>query len=221
MIMAPKMGRNVSAFTLIEIIGVLAIVAILASLLVPRVFETIDNARLGAVPLGVHTIKTATLEHFVKFNSIASRNGTPLAFSGTYDDFDLVLLTEGLIDKPFMTRVGTNATIRLVDVAGLNASSAPLDESRPGAYDLDGDGDNDIVGAKYLIEAVIDEPARVEVAGVNTLLDGPMLGFQGAQDNDIRGRVVFRDKSNDPNPNANPQGRKRRPGTMYIYITHQ
>jgi len=215
------MRRSSGAFTLIEMIGVLAVIAVLASVLIPKVFEAITNARLGTVPLGLNTVKIASLEHFIRYNTMASQNGAPLVFTGTYDDFDLILLAEGLLDKPFTVKVGTNATIRLVDVSGLNAGSRPLDENNPGAYDLDGDGDNDIVQAKYLLEAVIDEPLRVEVASVNDIMDGPGMGFSSPQGDDNKGRVVYRDKGNDPNPNANPNARRRRPGTMYIYITHR
>ena len=39
--------RSHSAFTLVEMIGVLAIIAILASLLIPRVFQAIESAKRG------------------------------------------------------------------------------------------------------------------------------------------------------------------------------
>ena len=51
--------RQLYAFTLIEMIGVLAVIAILASLLIPKIFESINNSRLGQAQLSYQTVKTA------------------------------------------------------------------------------------------------------------------------------------------------------------------
>src|SRR5204863_216829 len=53
--------RPSHAFTLIEMIGVLAVIALLAALLIPKIFESINNARIGQAVLSCQTIKTATL----------------------------------------------------------------------------------------------------------------------------------------------------------------
>ncbi len=49
------------AFTLIEMIGVLAVIAVLAALLIPKIFESINSARLNQAVLSCQTIKTAAL----------------------------------------------------------------------------------------------------------------------------------------------------------------
>src|SRR5438093_2514202 len=113
---APR--RPEHAFTLLEMIGLLAIIAILAALLVPKIFEAIQSARLGHTLLSCHTIKTAVLEHYAKFLSLASSNGIPLAVPPTYDSFDSILLAEGLIDKLFDPKIGATASIQLRNVSG-------------------------------------------------------------------------------------------------------
>src|SRR6185295_17319812 len=89
------------AFTLIEMIGVLAVIAILASLLIPKIFEAINNARLSRVQISCQTVKTATLEHYGKFLSFASSNGIPFTLSEPLTNFDGLLMAEGLLDKLF------------------------------------------------------------------------------------------------------------------------
>src|SRR5439155_195683 len=94
-------------------IGVLAIIAILASLLIPKIFEAISNAHISQTVLGYQTIKTAAMQHYAKYLSLASSNGNNLTLSGgtpaTLANFDTVLLAEGLIDKPFAPQIGRNS----------------------------------------------------------------------------------------------------------------
>jgi prepilin-type N-terminal cleavage/methylation domain-containing protein len=193
------------AFTLIELIGVLAVIAILASLLIPRVFEAINNARVNQAAIGYQTIKTAVVQHYAKFASIASSNGVPFPVSGNYPNFDAVLLAEGLIDKPFATKLGTNATIRIVDVSDLDANTG-VDGSN-GAYDLDGDGDNDVVNAQYVVEAVIYDVTEADARDLNDRLDGSALA-ENSGGNDFLGRVVYH--------HATPSN----PIEVHLYIMH-
>ncbi len=51
---------NRQAFTLIEMIGVLAVIAILAAVLIPKVFSAINNARVNNAAMSVQTVKTAS-----------------------------------------------------------------------------------------------------------------------------------------------------------------
>ena len=197
-----------AGFTLIEMIGVLAVIAILASLLIPKIFEAINNAHISQTVLSCQTIKTAVLEHFAKYLSLASANGTNLNISsGVYTNYDGVLLTEALIDKPFQPQIGTGATIQLVDV-----TRASVNKPSKGAYDLDADGKSDVLGATYVVEAVIYGVPQADARLLNDLLDGPSLGegaTNGNDDRDGAGRVIY----------ANPQGN----GTLYevhIYLTH-
>src|SRR6266404_923863 len=135
------------AFTLIEMIGVLAVMAILASLLIPKIFEAMNNARVSEVQVTCQTIKTAALEHYGKFLSFASSNGTPLTIfpGGSYDTFDTLLLSEGLTDKPFAPRISETALIRIRNVSTYTVSTSLYSPDGFSAYDLDGDTHNDII----------------------------------------------------------------------------
>src|SRR5438552_3534265 len=97
-------------FTLIEMIGVLAVIAILASLLIPKIYEAINNARISNSVLSYNTVKTALADHYAKFGSLASSNG--IAFGAIpgpgSTNFDKVLVAEGFLDKPFVVKIGDN-----------------------------------------------------------------------------------------------------------------
>ena len=63
--------KETQAFTLIEMIGVLAVIAILAALLIPKIFEAINNSRINNAAMSCQTVKTSIADHYAKFGSIA------------------------------------------------------------------------------------------------------------------------------------------------------
>jgi len=193
-------------FTLIEMIGVLAVIAVLAALLIPKNFESINSARLNQAVLSCQTIKTAVLDHYGKFQSLASSNGVPLATLPN-DNFDAVLLAEGLIDKPFDSKIGVMSLIRLRNVDTLSSSASVDPANSQSGYDLDGDGVNDILGAHYLVEAVIFQVSDADARTLNEIIDGPQLG-ETTSGQDFKGRVTYHKMSG-----SNPL-------VVRIYLTH-
>src|SRR5262249_8645623 len=120
------------AFTLIEMIGVLAVIAILAALLVPKVFSAINDARVNGTCVTCETVKTAVADHYGKYGRLDATFGTtPVTFngSGVCTNYDrAVLMTESLLDKPFAARIAggdpsTNASLQLVSVSGGSAGA--------------------------------------------------------------------------------------------------
>jgi hypothetical protein len=126
------------------------------------------------------------MQHHASFGSLASRNGSPLAVSGSYDHYDAILLSEGLLDKPFAINMGGKPQIRLINVSTLSAGSA-INGSN-GAYDLRRTGRNDIIGASFLVEAVIEGANPADASALNDSLDGPSQ--RGSEGNDLVGQVV-------------------------------
>src|SRR5438045_3145137 len=62
--------KSSQGFTLIEMIGVLAVIAILASMLIPKIFEAINSARINNTVQSYNAIKTAVLDHYGKYGAI-------------------------------------------------------------------------------------------------------------------------------------------------------
>jgi prepilin-type N-terminal cleavage/methylation domain-containing protein len=194
------------AFTLIEMIGVLAVIAILAALLIPKIFEAINNARVNNALVSYNTVKTAVMDHYAKYGGIdRTTNGasvaagsapgvaaTPVPGLGYYDG---TLLAEGFLDKPFVTKVGTNSFIHVVASAGVT-------------YDLAAAGGsaNDVLGSTYVVEAVIQGLPANDAKDINDRLDSgqPPFTFTLGSDN-LTGRVKYSNTAT----------------TAWIYITHR
>ena len=197
-----------SGFTLIEMIGVLAVIAILASMLIPRVFEAINSARVNATAVGCETIKTAVADHYGKYGQFDLLNGTgtPIQPGATIvTNYDInILMPENLLDKPFSAKiagadVNPNSLVQLVRAAAANFGG-------PGGsgYSLDGIT-NSTANATFVVEAVMFHVSQADAKDLNDRIDGTALGAPiGTAD--TKGRVEY--------TAANPTD-------VYVYLTHR
>jgi hypothetical protein len=202
-------------FSFVELIGVLAILAILATLILPRISNranparavgAVNQAQVDQVLASVQAIKTAAAQHCARFGSLASRNGTPFIVPGSYDRYDAILLSEQLLDQPFGVRLGSGATVRLVNVSGRSVSTGL--GYVEGAFDAGGRGAGGGAGSSYVLEAVLSGVTEKDAKALNDALDGPALGANPGGD-DSRGQVTYR--GGDP----------AQPREVHIYITRQ
>jgi len=179
-------------FTLIEMIGVLAVIAILAALLIPKIFDAISNARVNNAAVSYNSVKAALADHYAKYGSLLSLNGVAFATgSSSATNYDsAVLLAEGFLDKPFRVKIGsTNAHVEAV--AGLAATTVATGINS--AYDLDGLAAVPINDAgdvnSTIIQAVIPGVTSSDAKDLNDRLDGAALGEVSGVD--IKGRVKY------------------------------
>jgi type II secretory pathway pseudopilin PulG len=205
-------------------IGVLAVIAILAAVLIPKVFEAINNSRINNAAMACNAIKTGLADHYAKYGSIAvdGSTATPAVLTPTVaglNNFDNYLLKEQLIDKLFATKIGdgtsgtTNGTRIVLLLAPTSVTGTPTAAPTPAAttdaeFDLSGSGTNTISGsavAAALITGVTLDDARA----LNLIIDGsaPAMG-DGGTTKDIAGRVKY-----DFNGQAT--------ATVYVYLTHR
>jgi len=199
-------------FTLIEMIGVLAVIAILLALLVPKIFEAINSARVNNAAGSCNTIKTAIMDHYGKYGAVGL-NGAAFTPYPTYDTS--VLLTEGLIDKPFAVRIGDSSSgasgtrIEVVAAASSLAVGAITPGATPPVYSLDGNATNNVAGT-WVAQAVISGVDMADAQALSERLDGRNLSQAvGTTTADITGRVEYAAK--DANGTT----------TVYVYLAHR
>src|SRR6266567_5905727 len=116
-----KTGRAATArrnaFTLIEMIGVLAVIAILAAVLVPKVFQAINDSRINNTAMSCQTIKTAIIDHYAKFGALtAGLTNPPTIFTIPSGSYDTNLLTETFLDKPFAVKIGDGTAATTIEL---------------------------------------------------------------------------------------------------------
>ena len=203
---AEKVGnRRRAAFTMIEMIGVLAVIAILAAMLIPRVFQAVDTARVTSTAVACETVKTAAIDHYGRQGRLDMAFGTNLVLNGgVYSGYDTrVLLPENLLDKPFQVRLAggdpsTNSVVQLILAAQSNAGAG---------YMLDGITVG-TTNAQYVLEALIYGCSIADAKELNDRIDGGSLGAPDLSTADNRGRVEY------PTPVNGTT-------TVYVYLTHR
>jgi prepilin-type N-terminal cleavage/methylation domain-containing protein len=191
-------------FTLIEMIGVLAVIAILAALLIPKVVGAIRSARVSSVCVNTQTVKTAIVDHFGKYGNFDQLNGTdpnvfttPILIATNYDR--VILIPEGLLDKPFDAKIADSSTIEICK-GGQECGTF-------NGYFLDG-ATNGTANARFVIEAKLVNVSPQDAKDLNDLIDGPALGAIDISLADKKGRVEYAGPVNGVVEN------------VYIYIMH-
>src|SRR6266478_5772370 len=158
----PAATRRKQGFTLIEMIGVLAVIAILAAVLIPKVFEAINNSRINNSAMTYNTAKTAIADHYANYGSLPVDGTTTPATTLTMptEQFDLTLLKEAFLDKPFAVKIGdgasdpTHARGRLFDISALTGASV-VDGTANTGFSLSGVNSTNEISGSVCAEAVI------------------------------------------------------------------
>ena len=195
-------------FTLIEMVGVLAVIAILAALLIPKIFAAINESRLNNAVVSYNSVKSAAMMYFGKYGKFAGVAGdSSTNFNATVRaNWDAtVLLPEGLIEKPFLTKVGTTNYVSLV---AATAAGTTMDETTDGLFALDGGTKNTAGSGQYVVESVVKGVSSDDARELSSLIDGPSMTAADTASPDLKGRVKY----------ATPASGLT---DVYIYIAHK
>jgi len=192
-------------FTLIEMIGVLAVIAILAALLIPKIFTAIGNAQINSTAESIATVKTALADHYAKFGSLLSSNGlTQMSaqVASSISNYDVILVNEGFLEKPFSCAIGdpnNPPSVQLVSILGTNSpvtgfqlGAGPVQQSDY-LFNL-ANTNSTLSTVTGTAEVVVYIPNVLEsdAQALNNVIDGPALGVPlGSSTGDVYGRVKY------------------------------
>lgn len=206
----PGLVAGQGGFTLIEMVGVLGVLAILAGVLIPKVFDAIHSARIATASSSCDTIRVALVDHYGKYGSFLVGGSPPGPLTLNLNHYDQVLISEGLLDKPFAVKIGdqsANTRIEAVSISGgLFAPGIVVDGTDSTGFALSGGGTNTVAGS-VLVVAVITGVTAADAKELNDRVDGPALGA-ALNSPDLNGQVKYDSPINGTT-------------TVYVYLTHR
>jgi type II secretory pathway pseudopilin PulG len=226
----PDRACGGAAFTLLEVIGLVAVIAILAAVLIPRVMSVIGRGKVSATAQSLGGLQGAIAEYAARSNALPWRLGYDTTNAPTLGGrFDADLLRAGLIERLFVSSIGSQ-TPQATSGFGCAPSATPQAvtpllqrphvRSAPGGavsllpvataitdvnFDLDRNGTGDFTTAQTVAYAYLPEVNVTEAAQLDQLLDGDLMTTGAA---DSTGRCLRSALS------ANNTV------TVYVYLAH-
>ncbi len=203
---AKKFPSRKAAFTLVEMIGVLAIIAILAVVIAPKVFSAIRSSRINSTIVSIDSVKTATVEFVGKYGVL------PLTRNGN-QRLDDLLKENGYLDERFSAGIGaqgdlyaaTGATWSRTTTGDWTASggtsqgkysrilSRVANTKSPetsGGSNFKLDGTNDLPAGSRVVSAYLRQVPIAEARELSERIDGEGLSTDTGADS--KGKVVYR-----------------------------
>ncbi|MBI5815697.1 MAG: prepilin-type N-terminal cleavage/methylation domain-containing protein [Nitrospinae bacterium] len=204
------MIRRRDGFTLIEMIGVLAVISILAAMVVPKIFDVIADSKATKTAAEVQVYQTAVTKWYKDIGSLQS-----LVAAGTVSTpdaaFQTALSTNGgtttttglwakwkgpYIDALSSASVGTSVNINTA------AGTATVANNDATGWDLNSNGTAETTTSNQVVALVFGGVAASDFDRVESILDSGDSALTTAQ-KQARGKV----KSDGA-------------GAMYIYLAH-
>jgi type II secretory pathway pseudopilin PulG len=190
----PSLRRSVRGFTIVEMVGVLAVLSMLASLLLPRVFEAVRNAQLAAAASAVNSVRSAAMTYYSKYGRFGDLTGGIVTATNAPAALDWgteVLLKGGYVERPFSTPISDSAVMRLRSVT--TSITAPTASNA--AYNLDGldPNLNDAGTGRWVVEVALTGLSVSDAMELNDRIDGvdSTLPDDLSNNRDTQGRVKY------------------------------
>ena len=185
------MKQRQSGFTLMEMIGVVAVIAILASMATPLIFDAIRNARVTAFVEDVNVLRTAVARYYEDTGNFpvhvpTSTNANQHALLSTNPSNPVGGWAGPYIEKEIENPFNEGGYRGVLTTANANYQ-----------FDLDGDGTVDTSGVSVLR---LDGVSDTEAQRISDILDGDGDVTSGPQRWQAAGRVKrFGQNSDHPN----------------------
>ncbi len=204
-------------FTLVEIIGVVALIAVLAAVLAPRVTGVIGRGKINSTAQGIASLKTATMDYIAKNSTLPARAGTGETNSAVATGrFDADLVAGGFTEKLFSCALGaqtfdnsalsTRTHVRSASAATTGAVTTPTATAGGTNFDLDRDTSTaDFTSGQTVAAVFIPDVPVADAVALNKQIDGDSNSASGA---DIVGRCIYSAPDSDNLV------------TVYVYVAH-
>jgi type II secretory pathway pseudopilin PulG len=202
-------------------IGVLAIIAILAVIIVPKVFSTIAASRITNAVGSTNSMKIAVAEFVSRFGTLPTTTTT--------SRLDDLLVTTGILEQRFLTKLGTqpvnppiaggtwarNASGVWTPTGGASQASqsrlicSTSTTATPGVgTNFFLDGSTSLPTGSRVVSAVIPGLSAAEALELSLRIDGDVMSPTATGVADTAGKVTF---------TAPATGTY----TAYVYLAHQ
>jgi len=213
----PHVKQKAAAFTLIEIIGVVAVIAILAAVLTPRVVSVIARGKVNAAAQSLGSLKSATTDYLTKNGSLPTRDGTGSTNGAVATGrFDADLVTGGFTEKLFACSIGTqtfdssalSGRVHIRSLAATSSGTVTAPTATVGGVNFDLDRSTstaDFTSGQMVVAAFIPGVAIADAIALNKVLDGDDNTGTSA---DSTGRCMYSAAAVDNTV------------TLYVYIAH-
>jgi prepilin-type N-terminal cleavage/methylation domain-containing protein len=195
--------KSNKGFTLIEMIGVLAIIGILASVVAPKVIEAIRDAKVTSSLANLNTVKSASINYYARYNAYPPDASRLAVVPGTIEGFDRpygqtgtltagtttfgdILLSEGLLEKISST-VGESGSTQGANTGTSATVLATSTSDYPEVLCKTITSQNQFTAAQNATRVIffrIPAVSLLEAAALKTKVDGPFTATQisGASD---------------------------------------
>jgi prepilin-type N-terminal cleavage/methylation domain-containing protein len=189
--------KSNKGFTLIEMIGVLAIIGILASVVAPKVIEAIRDAKVTSTLANLNTIKSAAINYYARYNAyvpdttkLAVVAGSTTGWNRTYGEigtltisktvFGDILMSEGLLEK-IASSLGLSGSTQGTPAASATAVVGTSTADYPEVLCktiTTADQFTAAQNATRIIFFRIPGVSLLEAAAIKTKVDGPFTAAQ-------------------------------------------
>lgn len=213
-------------FTLVEMIGVLAIIAILIALLLPKIFNLIAASNARSLAAAIRTYETAIVRYYADVGTVYPLNatGVPAADTNGNSATPISLPARLTLDVSDPLNTGANQWIRfrgpylekfnsnippglgttMIMPATAAVALGTATTSTNIGWDLKGDdGNSDIPTGARVAYLRVDSISGIEFNEIDGIIDAGIGTSQ--TERQLRGRVKY-DTSND---------------RIYVYLVHQ